>query len=159
MKNYLLEIEVRLLILKYGYRNILSVLAKVKENSVEQVESLLRDIECREGRPKTVVQRNTLDVVEEIIKDHQNYELLKKLALGYDNKVFLPQLKDVKRLLERSKVDTKNIKSRMQATKKVFEVICDYSLAEIKEMVPIQNATNESAFSALAREIIDGSTK
>ena len=88
MKNYLLEIEVRLLILKYGYRNILSVLAKVKENSVEQVESLLRDIECREGRPKTVVQRNTLDVVEEIIKDHQNYELLKSLRLATTIKSF-----------------------------------------------------------------------
>jgi len=156
MKKELLEIEVRLLIHKYGYTSVLGTLASIKESTIEEIESLLAAIEQRGNRPKTKKQKSNLDIAEEIIKDSEHYEALKKLALDYHNKRFLPQLKDVKRLLERSGIDAGTIKSRVLATKKVFELIRGFDLRELEEMVPSHEGNEESAFSALAREIIGG---
>ena len=156
MKKDLLEIEVRLLIHKYGYNGVLGILASIKDSSIEEIESLLAAIEQRGNRAKTKKQKSDLDIAEEIIKNSEHYEALRKLALDYHNKRFLPQLKDAKRLLERSGIDAGKIKSRVLATKKVFELIRGFDLKELEDMVPSHEENEESAFSALAREIIGG---
>jgi len=158
MNKDFLEIELRLLIQKYGYNSILRTLAFIKESSLEQIETLLFRIEQRGNRSKTKKQKSDIEVAEETIKDSANYEVLKQLALGYHNKRFLPQLKDVKRFLSQSGIDIGNIKSRVLATKKVFELLKGFGLRELEELIPSYERNEESAFSSLAKEIIDGHT-
>lgn len=158
MKKDFLEIELRLLIQKYGYSSILRKLAVIKESSLEQIETLLCEIEQRGNRSKTKKQKSDIEVAEETIKGSANYEVLKQLALSYHNKRFLPQLKDVKRFLSQSGVDISNIKSRVLATKKVFELLKGFGRKELEELNPSYERNGETAFSALAKEIIDGHT-
>lgn len=154
MKKELLEIEVRLLIHKYGYNNILRTLALVKESSLEQIEALLCDIEKRGDRLKSKKRKSDIEIAEETIKGSENYEVLKLLAMHYHNKRFLPQLKDAKRFLEQAGIDAGSIKSRVLATKRVFESLKSYNLKELEELIPSCESDGETAFSALAKEII-----
>ena len=156
MKKELLEIEVRLLIYKYGYGSVLSTLAIIKESTTIEIESLLSAIEQRGKLHSTKKQKSDFDITEEIIKDSSHYEELKKLALNYHNKIFLPQLKDAKKFLERSGINVGKIKSRKLATKKVFQLLREFDLIKLKEILNSHEGNKESAFSALSREIIDG---
>ena len=155
MKENLLQLELRLLIHKYGYDSVLQVLADTKGNSLKEIELLLSNLEKKTVRNKVPPKKKSeLEIAEEVIKSSEHYSMLKKLAINYQNKTFLPQLKDVKRLLEQHGVKSKSIKSRLLATRKVFDLIKELDEKELHELMLDEKENGETAFSALASEII-----
>ena len=52
MSSDLLNLEIRLLIARYGYPNILGALAKLKETTIEEIENRLASLEARKKARK-----------------------------------------------------------------------------------------------------------
>lgn len=157
MKKDLLNIEIRLLIQKYGYQAIMQSLADIKETSIEEITDLviaLENSKKQANNPKKA--KNDIDLILKQVANHDNSELLIELLNRFQNKTFLPQLKDVKRFLERLGMNVGNINLRASSAKKLFgklQSLRKEELESILEEVPING---ESAFSALANEIIGG---
>ena len=155
MKENLLQLELRLLIHKYGYDSVLQVLADTKGNSLKEIELLLSNLEKKTVHSKAPSKKKSeLEIAEEVIKNSEHYSILKQLAVNYQNKTFLPQLKDVKRLLEQHGVKSKGLKSRLLATRKVFGLIKRLDKKELHELMLDEKENGETTFSALASEII-----
>ena len=156
MKKEILNIEIELLIVKYGYKNILEALSKIKGISIDEIEFSIASLQKKSDMRKPIRKKSIIEVAEDVISGAEHYTSLHKLAIKYRNKEFLPQLKDVRRFLERSGIESNKLKSRVDSTKKVFEFLKGLSKHEIESLLTEIPENGESAFSALANEIIGG---
>ncbi len=157
MKKELLNIEIRLLIQKYGYKAIMQSLADVKGTSIEEITTLVVALENKNRQvKKSEKTKSDIDLIIEQVSCHDNSELLTDLANRFQNKTFLPQLKDVKRFFERLGVNAGNIKSHSRSTKKLFEQLRSLPKEELESILEEVPSSGESTFSALANEIIGG---
>lgn len=156
MKKEILNIEIELLIVKYGYKNILESLSKIKGISIDEIESSIASLQKKSAMRKPTRKKSVIEVAEDVISGAEHYASLHELAIKYQSKEFLPQLKDVRRFLERSGIKSNKLKSRLNSTKKVFEFLRGLSKHELESLLTEIPENSESAFSALANEIIGG---
>ena len=157
MKKEFLHIEVRLLIQQYGERAVIQSLAEIKKTSIEEITALIVALESKKkqtsGSEKT---KNDMETILKQITKHDNSELLIKLFNRFQNRTFLPQLKDVKRFLERLGMNVANLKSRTSSTKKLFDQLKVLRKEDLESISEDATSDGESTFSALADEIIGG---
>src|SRR3989304_1129475 len=152
-KNYL-EIEIKLLVLKYGYSAVLKGLAMAANTSLGEIEArIIRNAERKNSKAQTLQRKTTLETAEKIISSSANYKLLHELAVLYQDRIFLPQLRDAKRFLERHGIN-REVKKRNVAVRPVFELFSTQSQEELKELLTDLHPAGTSTFSQLANEII-----
>jgi hypothetical protein len=150
----LLRIELRVLLLRHGRRNVIEALASVGNQTPEEIEAELNLAEKRKASRK---QKITLpvDIAAELSRDKpESAEMLRTLATRYENRAFLPQLRDVKRFLDRAGSPHGRLKSRRAAARQVMTVLCQISTEELKRLVASPEAHEDSDFALLAREIM-----
>jgi len=155
MKKDLLQIEVDLLLLKYGESAVIKSLSSSIYKSEDEIIEKIRSLKDRKSRAvtKTRNKKRPIDIANEVIAGSKNENLLVELAILYQNKQFLPQLKDVKRFLGRFNIN-KNIRSRNDATRAVFESLTQCSLAELNELMSSSGTDSQSSFATLAEHIM-----
>lgn len=150
----ILELEVRLLILKYGYKRVIEALARVRNENPEKIEELINEIEQKKLKKTKPNKISVEEISYKVASEHPDKApQIQQLAIKFDNKIFLPQLKDVRRFLEKQGTLPKPIKTRQAGAKQVFDVLGRLSVNELDEL--IGSATNDqSDFSILADQII-----
>lgn len=161
MEKELLQIEVDLLLLKYGEDAVIKAISETGAKTENEIYEKISGLKEKKSKtPKSSrQQKQPLDIAKEIVTGSSNESQLIKLAILYQNKQFLPQLKDVKRLLGRFNIN-KNIKSRNEATRIVFESLSRYSLDELNNLTADSNTNGQSSFAKLAEHIMgDGDNK
>jgi hypothetical protein len=154
MTNGLLELEVRLLILRHGRRRVLETLAAVSDQSIETVEQELRRLEDKK-KAKSRKRKSSEELVSSA--GEQRPEIKDRLAtliVRYENRVFLPQLREVERFLNHARVTHGKLKSRAAALPKVVEALSGLSVRELENLLETSSASGESAYSRLANEIM-----
>ena len=155
MTDDLLKLEVRLLLLRHGRKKLVQTLAALGEQTAEQVESELRAAEERKPSKKRKVP-SVSDAVANACRERPDaVELLQLLATRYENRTFLPQLKDVQRFLDRSGVPHKTLRSRSAAGQHVITALCRLSIEELRQLAARSSSPKgDSDYALLAREII-----
>jgi hypothetical protein len=96
----LLKLEVRLLLLQHGRKKVVQTLAALGEQTLEQLENDLRAAEERKPTKKRKVFSVSEAVANAARERPDAAELLQLLVTRYENRTFLPQLKDVQRFLD-----------------------------------------------------------
>jgi hypothetical protein len=80
---------------------------------------------------------------------------LQLLATRYENRTFLPQLKDAQRFLDRSGTPGKKLKSRNEAGHNVITALCRLSVEELRQLAARSvSSKGDSDYVLLAREIV-----
>lgn len=160
MKADLLQIEVELLLLKYGEASAVKAIALSLNSSEEDILKKIEALRAKKDKtPKTARPKKApLDVAKEIVAGDTNEDLLTNLAILYQNKQFLAELKDVKRFLGRFNI-SKEVKSRNEGTRLVFEALCRTTREELSDFISDSNSGGESSFAKLADHIIGGRGK
>ena len=162
MEIELLQIEVEFLLLKYGETSVLKALSAAIASNEEDLRGKICALRgkinaLKEKKAQTTkntrAKKQPLDVAKEIIAGSTNEDQLLSLAILYQNRQFLPQLKDVKRFLGRFNV-FKNVKSRNDATRAVFESLSRCSQEELMSFTADTNTGGQSSFSKLAEHIM-----
>ncbi len=150
----LLNIELRLLMLRYGRRSVLSALARITDQTPEQIEADLALAEKRKaGSKKRVV--SAVDLAEQLGNENEeSAEMLKTLAARFENRTFLPQLRDVQRLLDRAGYPHGRLKSRREAARHVMKMLSRLSTDELKRLIASPEPNADSDYAVLAREIM-----
>jgi len=155
MNEKYIELEIRLLLLKYGKAKILNLIERISEKPVEDLDNKLRNVEKKQKVKAKDVKILTHDLIDVEISDvPEVISLVRILISRYENKVFLPQLKDALRFIERTGLECGNIKTRRAATKTVIKALSKLSLEELSRLVHDFTATKESDFSILARGLM-----
>ena len=131
----LLDLELRLLIARHGKRRVSEVLSAIGEVDLTAIDSGIKAYEEKSKRDKT--QRRRRRSIEEMVRnanpDSVDAErLIEKLARAYENKEFLPELREVKHFLEARRVPVVKFRSRADALPTVLRVLAQYRLDDLQ---------------------------
>jgi hypothetical protein len=156
----LLELEVRLLILRHGRAKVLVALATAGDQQVADVEKQIAAAEERKTKRKPKSAAATPDLVALTCRDRpENAPLVQTILNRYENRTFLPQLRDVQRLLDRLSADPVKLKSRKAATRPLAEALSRLSAEELRRLTSAPASNADSDYALLAREIMAGGPK
>jgi hypothetical protein len=150
-----LRLEVRLLVLRYGKQQVLRALAAVGDQTIDDLE---QQIAAAESNRKKKTRKAPLTAVELAAVESKDKpiiaETLRRLAIAFDNRAFLPQLRDVERFLERGGSPKKKFKSRAAAAPALFHALGQMSHDDLVRLSSQRAVGNESDYSLLARTIM-----
>ena len=153
MMKDLLQIELRLLFLRYGKRGVLDALATLSEQTLPEIEADLRAAEERK-RKRNRKSASATDLVGELSSRRPEVsEALRVLANRYENRTFLPQVRDVHRFLDRTGSPYKP-RSRRDAAKRVMTALSRLDVEELNRLLEGTVAQSTSDYAQLAREIM-----
>lgn len=135
----LLDLELRLLIARYGKTRVAEALSGIGSTGTD-LSAIKAGIEDYENGAKRIkAQRRTEKSIEEMVReinpgDSDIAHLLEKLARAYENKEFLPELREVKRFLEDRDISASKIRSRRDALSTVLKVLAPCSIDELRKL-------------------------
>ena len=153
-QNYL-QYEIILLLAKYGERHVLNALASHLHMSADVLEARLREMTQLKPRVTTKKHSDSSAFIESLIVQHQDKaEYLKTLFSRFQNKTFLPELKDVKRFYNRYATDLGKLKSRTAAVPKLFKLIANLDTKDVANLTDDFKAGEYSSLGILADEIM-----
>jgi hypothetical protein len=156
--NQLLEIDVRLLVLRYGRQRILKVLARLGDQTLEDLDRQLRTVEQRSNVHRTIKQRQSLsDVV--VVASRERPEIaepLRAIAVNFENRTFLPHLRDVQRFFDRIGAPQQAAKSRAEIGPALIRALSKLKREELVMLAARDGAPRESDYSLLSRAIMGG---
>ncbi len=157
MKIDFLTIEVELLLLKYGDAAIIKALAEAQGITADQVLQRLdaARTQKRQSGAKAKPRKAAIEIVKEVILGAENERELMDLAIRFQNKRFLPELKDVKRFSERNGIPS-NFSSRDAAAKPIFEKLRLLGRERLDDLLGSSESNDESQFARLSRQLIEG---
>ncbi len=152
MSEQFIQLEVRLLLLKYGRKKLLHALASLSDQLPADIE---KQIQAMERKTRVRPQKPTaVELADAESKQREEIaEPLRNLAIAYQNKTFLPQLRDVQRFLDRLAPPGK-LKSRDAAAPALFRALAKLPKNELILLATSDNSHEESDFSILARAIM-----
>lgn len=129
----LLNLELRLLVARHGKVEIAKALSTIGDVDLAVVDDSLKDYERKRG--KKGARRTRRKSIEEMVRDANPRPtargLVEKLARAYDERDFLPELRDVRRFLESRRVSVEPLRSRSDALPKVLRVLAEHDLEEL----------------------------
>lgn len=152
--NDLVRIKLRLLLLQHGRREVVQALAALGEQTVEDVEAELRKLEQKKAsRTRRVV--SAVDALGDVHRDiPETDEPLRRLAIRFDNRSFLPQLRDVQLFLERFNSAKRKVKSRRDAAQQVVSALSRLTADELSQLLRLPEGEKDSDYADLARQIM-----
>jgi hypothetical protein len=156
MNDKLLEIDVRLLVLRYGRTKVLRTLARLGEQTLEDLENQLL---AAEAKPQAKRPRpSARDVLASECHEHPDIaEPLRFLAVAFENRTFLPHLRDVRRFLDRMGSSSGKLKSRVAAAPTVIRTLAKLQPEDLARLAVSDQVPGESDYSLLARAIMGSS--
>jgi hypothetical protein len=158
MTDKLLEIDVRLLVLRHGRRNVLGALARLEDRPIEDLE---RELAAAEKKPKAKrAQPSAAEIAAAECQTRPEIsEPLRSLAAAFEGRTFLPQLRDVQRFLERLGSPSRKLKSRAVAMPVLIRALAKLAPDELRRLAATDKSTGDSDFSLLARAIMGSPAK
>lgn len=156
MNEALLQIEIRVLLLRYGREKVLEALANVGDQTVDALREDIAAAEkgkaARKPRPTPAPE---LLVAETFRARPDLVPLVQALVSRYENRTFLPHIRDVHRFLDRLGA-TARPKARRAALGHVLKALARMDAADLGRLVPGTGGQAESDYAVLAREIMGG---
>ncbi len=157
--NELLELELSLLLIKYEERKVFVSLAKLSGLTLTELETKLRKIQQVEKKRPARKSKPSSRVIDEVINQHpQKSDILRILYARFQNKTFLSQLRDIKRLFNRHSLEAERVKSRSSAASKVFKLLASLDVHELEELAQEQDKSNYSSLGIISDEIMKRGT-
>ncbi|MHB1217448.1 MAG: hypothetical protein ACYC1L_04515 [Alphaproteobacteria bacterium] len=158
MKDQLLDIDVRLLVLRHGRQKVLSTLARLIEQTPEQLEQQLQALSQKPAAsPKKGPKPSLVEVAASECRDRAEImEPLRALAVAFENRSFLPNLRDVQRFLDRAGASSRRLKSRAIAGPIVIRALSKLPRDELTNLASQDASRGESDYALLSRAIMGG---
>ena len=129
----LLSLELRLLVARHGKAQVTKALSTIGDVDLAAVNDDIKGYE-RKRTPKGT-RRGRRKSIEEMMREANPRPaargLVEKLARAYDERDFLPELRDVRRFLESRGVSVSTLRSRSDALPTVLRVLAQQDLDEL----------------------------
>jgi len=153
--NEFLEHEVILLLAKLGEGPVLAALARKLGMSAEQLYRKLTEFKQTKPRASTRKPPPIARSFEDVMAQNPNKaENLKVLFGRLQNKTFLPELKDVRRFLDRHSQKIGRIKSRSDAAPKLARLLGSLDPSELAGLCHDSGQGEYSSLGIISDEIM-----
>jgi hypothetical protein len=149
-----LDYEVALLLAKYGKNAVLDALAKKLQLTPDQLEVALQTFPNEKSGSRSR-KTSTIDLVTQLAQENPNKaQLLRTLHGRFENRTFLPALRDVKRFFERHARQLGASKSRAESLPKVLRLLAELDVAELEALSHAQPENTYSSLGVISDEIL-----
>lgn len=154
-KNDLLEIEINLLLVKYSKQAIIKALAHSLETHEEILNLEIKNQLSRLRNTQSTKRKKNFEI-EDLLKDNpEKKELLLELHRKYENKTFLPELRDIKRFFDKHHRPTSTLKSRSSAQAATFRMLATLEKSELRRLLSLPGISqSESALGLISDQIL-----
>ncbi len=150
-----LDYEVALLLAKHGERALLGALAKQLKLTPEQLEAFLQSPLARKSGTRSTRRPFLSDLVTQLAQEHPNKaEALRTLYSRLENRSFLPELRDVRRFLDRHRGSPGNTKSRSASLPRVLKLLAELDVTELEGLCQAQPETSHSSLELISDQIL-----
>lgn len=151
----LLVYEVSLLLMRHGrsaiVRELAQQLGRSEEDLWRELDRLRENSAMVRESKRNVAEFSVQKVVEgrpEIAGD------IKALEARFNNRTFLPELRDVKRFLEQQGAKGLVVKSRSVAKKRVFETLARMDIDRLKMLTQDAPSSSDSSLGLISDQIL-----
>ena len=114
-----LDLSLRLLVAQHGQARVLEALSAIQEVDLDAIRSEIEACgnKTRGGKTQRLPRKRIEDEIRKAQPDsHEAQAVIRKLAHAYENKEFLPELRDVRRFMEaHSTVPIKSVSSKLRS--------------------------------------------
>ena len=134
----LLGLELRLLIARHGKARVSEVLSSIGDTNLATLDSDVKAYEGRTRRSKARSRsRKSIDemIREANLENPDTERFVRKLALAYEDRQFLPELREAKRFLESRRTSVEKFRSRADALPAVVKVLAQTEPDELATLV------------------------
>ncbi len=157
MKNDLLEIDVQLLIKRYGLGPVLNALAELEHQTLDQIEQRIQSLKRSSSNSRT--SRRHRQSLQEIVNlvasgNDEILEPLRLLAERYESRSFLHNLRDVQLFFSRLGEPHRSFKSRELAGPILMRALAKLPLEDLLRLSKEEQESGESDYSLLSRAIM-----
>lgn len=154
--DQILRVYITLLLLEYGKNPVLRMLAELIDHDQNKLEKILDDMnKIRRAPTKRMPTAKPSVSINSLLEKHPDKApIVLSLKDRYDNRTLLPELKDVRRFLEKYSQTPKSIKSRADAAPKVIRVLIELPLQELEAMLSAPTAKGESDLGMISDQIL-----
>lgn len=155
-KDYL-RLHLSLLLAQYGEPNVLEGLASLLGNTPKELHDRLYDVQkvghARQKKPKGQVRVGSS--VDSLFADHPDKaELLRKIQARFVARTFLPELKDVRRFLDRHGQSSASLKKRDDAFLRVAKQLVGLSKSELEAVATESMSSGYSSLGLISDQIL-----
>jgi hypothetical protein len=162
-QDALIKIEVRLLAARYGRRRVIEALAAIDNVDLAVIESEIEKFEAKakQRRQKQRRRKGVPELIEQVDLPDNSRQIVERMAYAYEEKQFLPVLRDVKRFLESQGVAANKLRSRLDALPRVIEVLARQSNEGLEKLVAESQTSAQGDLGVIADQILgrgDGSS-
>lgn len=147
--------EVALLLAKYGKDAVLQELAKRMSHSYAELEAVLIELERNPPAARGRKKAGPADRLEAVVAQHpEKARQLRTLLARFDNRTFLPQLRDVRRFFEQHAHDLTPAKSRGESLPKMLKLLASLDVSELDALLKAKAPDEASSLGVLSDEIL-----
>lgn len=130
----LLELELRLLIARYGRAKVVTVLSRIGKTDLKEVGAAVQDYEESVSRRQS--RRKYAQATTEFLQSCENAtpearRLLEILSRAYEDREFLPELRDARDFLRRHGIPATRFRSRQAAFPAILRTLSERTEAEL----------------------------
>lgn|ERR1700735_1506399 len=150
----LLKIELGVLLLRHGRKNVIDALAAIGGQTLEEIQAELAIVQQRRVRRNANVPSASELIGQLCVEKSEHSDLLQTLAVRYDNRKFLPHLRDVQRFLDRGGTRHGRMRSRREAAGRVVQALNRLPIEELRNLASRPEAQTESDYALLAKELM-----
>jgi hypothetical protein len=160
VKDRLFEMEVRLLVLRYGREAVLEKIAQMGDQTLEEVQQQFDSAQLSRKPERSNARRQTVcDLIAVEVRDRPEIEeSLRTIMAKFEARTFLPHLRDVRRFFDRIGGPDVGIVSRAAAGLPLVRALSKLKGEELAVLAK-NSETRESDFSLLAQAIMGGSRR
>ncbi len=153
----LLDYEIALLLAKHGEKRVITSLARRLGALPDELERKLNEL--NEVKPRTS-SRKPVDVsraVQSIVAEYpEKASSLRTLFTRFQNKTFLPELKDVRRFFDRHSHALGRVKSRTEIGPRLFRLLAGLDSKELATLCEADQQREYSSLGIISDEIMRG---
>lgn len=154
MKSDLLESHIVLLLAQYGKTAVLAALAATLDLTEEQ---LMAQLQRRPARaPRDATKKAPAFDISAVVANQEpaKAQLLRTLHNRYENRLFLPELRDVRRLFEQFHRPIGSVKSRSLLLPKVMKLLAEREVSELESLTQAPSGRDYSSLGLISDEIL-----
>jgi len=156
MGRDLLDLELKLLILRHGRTRLLESLAQIENTTPDQLERLISQIDTPQPKKKRKEPLSVDVLVDRLeVVDPERREKILTLSREYDRGRFLPQFRDALRFCHQHGLKVR-AKSRRDLLPRILSVLATFPNAGLEQML-MHSGEESGSFERLANALMKGS--
>lgn len=166
--NQVLNLQIQLLLHQHGRKQVMEALAAIENSDLASIQSQIQSIRNRRNskthKPrktaksesgKTARRENAKYLIETVHLEPEIKPLVRQIALAYERKEFLPELRHVRHYLDAAGRDADELRFRTEALPEVVAVLASCTRNELEALLAsIEDTGGHNDLAVLASEIL-----